>query len=358
VLLTSVAAFGFPAVAVAVASALHLGPEPPTTPFAGALPTATDANPAPAQGEDADGDGLDDALEAEIARRHAPRYRFTARDPNGPDCLQNQDEEHFPMSVARFLAGLERGAFEVRGQGKVQTGAPGHFEERKVVGYPSFLAGDPPGEAPLYTHVYPGVEGEAFVEYWVWYGYDRAQAAVVGVDVPLGDHRGDWEHSAYRVSLDPPRVLEGYYYGHALCLLVPREDMTFVDGEHPEVFVGQGKHASYPAPVWVPSTFLGPLVHHHDLANGLGPTWDAWKGTLVDLGERDRPRPAVASWQGFQGRWGPDGTELFGLGIGTSPTGPTAKTSWGNNYEGTPWREHVLGRGGEVLERRPDQPGS
>ena len=330
---------------------VHHAPEPALAPWEGALPAAVDPQAAPAAGADADGDGLDDALEAALARRFAPRYRFTARDPAGPASAQNRDERFFPMSVARFLAGLEAGLWEVAERGRVRAEGPGRFEDARVLGFPSRLVGDPVGQAPVYTHVYPSeVAGEAFCEYWVFYGYDRAEARVLGALVPLGDHRGDWEHTAYRVALDPPRLLEGYYYGHARCLLVPREDLERVEGEHPVVYVSQGKHAAYPAPCVLDSVPLPAwLVQHHDVANGRGPVWDAWRGPVIDLGERGRPSAAAADWLAFAGRWGPDGVAIGPLEIGTSPTGPCMKWSWGANGAGVPWREGLAGQGGRLL---------
>lgn len=344
---------------VAVASLqTQQGPEPELSPFSGPLPADATALPAAKAGQDLDGDGLDDALEAAVARRHAPRYRFGAKDPSGPDCPQNLDEVYLPMSVGRFLACLKAGVYRLRDGSTVRAPQGGRFEERTVVNFPSRLGGDPLGKAPVYSHVYPGSnEGEVFCEYWVFYPYDRAGAVVLGMDVQLGDHRGDWEHTAYRISLDPPRVLEGYYYGHDFCLLVPREDLELVDGEHPTVYVSQGKHASYPGACFLATTgFPGWMVDHHDVANGRGPVWDSWRGPIVDLGEKERPSPAARSWLSFMGRWGPDGWEALGLAIGTSPTGPAAKVSWGThgkakNGPGVNWRKHVERRGGKLLPK-------
>jgi Vacuolar protein sorting-associated protein 62 len=341
----------FPLVTLIGGQAMLRGAEPAVSAFDGAPPQVADEEPPMLAGHDADGDGLDDALEAALARRHAPRYLFAAYDPDGPDCPQNWEERAFPMSVARFLAGLEAGVYQVHGRGAVRAQQPGHFGEERVTGYSSGMSGDPPGQAPVYTHVYPGAPGEAFVEYWVFYAHDFAEAEVLGLRTSWGDHRGDWEHSAYRVSLDPPRVLEGFYYGHAKCLVVSRDDLELTldaDGhEHPAVYVSQGKHASYPVACWI-ATLAAPqwLIGHHDFANGQGARWDAWTGAVIDLGEAAQPR---TPWLEFLGRWGPDGVKVGPLDIGLSPTGPLAKWSWGNNGQGTPWREHLADREGQLL---------
>ncbi|MGE0707775.1 MAG: Vps62-related protein [Planctomycetota bacterium] len=329
---------------------LQHGPEPSLSDWSSAVPAAVESSAAPTAGADEDGDGLDDALEVEVARRHAPRLRFAARDPLAPSCVQNQDERYFPMSVAGFLACLDAGVWRLD-RGVVSTGGPGRIEEAAVSGFPSRVVGDPVGEAPLYTHVSPtDAPGELLVEYWVFYGFDVADGGFLGVSVSWGDHRGDWEHTAYRVALDPPRVLEGFYFGHDRGLAVPGEDLEVVEGLHPVVYVSQGKHASYPAACRVASTvFPGWVVQHQDVANGLGPRWDTWRGRLVDLGERGKPRPEVARWFPFLGRWGQDGLVVGTLEVGTSATGPAAKPEWGKSAGGRPWREALRELGGTLL---------
>ncbi len=331
------------------AASVHLlqaGAEPVLAPHAGPLPVMPDTLEALRAGEDLDGDGLDDGLEGALARHHAPCYRFNAADPAAGSGAQSRDEEFFPGSVAAFLTSLELGVWQV--DGETLSGAPGVFalDQPRLLGYPSGLSGQPLGTAPVYTHVYPVGLDRAVCEYWIFYPYDRADARLLGVSVPWGDHRGDWEHTAFRVRLEPPEIEHGYYYGHARCLLVPGQDLELVDGSHPVVYVSQGKHASYPRACQLATTGLpGFLLAHDDVANGRGPSWQSWQGPLIDLGERDAPRAGAARWLAFAGRWGPDGFQLGGLDIGLSPTGPAAKRSWGNHGPGQPWREAVEARG-------------
>ena len=170
----------------------------------------------------------------------------------------------------------------------------GSFDEEAVRGFPSGLAGDPLGSAPVYTHVYPGEAGEVYLEYWLFYGHDRAGARFLGVEVPYGGHRGDWEHVAYRVRVEPPELLAGFYYGHDRCIVVAAEDLEVTAETHPVVYVSQGKHASYPAACVVPTTPLPRwLVAHDDVANGRGPAWDSWTTRLLDLGELEHYRKKI-----------------------------------------------------------------
>ncbi|MBI4575080.1 MAG: Vps62-related protein [Planctomycetes bacterium] len=349
------------AAAAACLVRLHRGgDEPRVVPWEGPVPGDAEAVEEAAAravaGVDGDGDGLDDGLEAEVARRHAPCFRFAGRDPAGPDSPQNRDEDYYPMSVARFLACLDAGVYRVRGVA-VRAERPGRFEATHVSGFPSRLSGDPPGTAPVYAHVYPAsAAGEAWCEYWLFYAHDRAGAEVLGRVTSRADHRGDWEHVAFRVALDPARVLEGHYYGHGRSTVLGPDEVERLEETHPVVYVSQGKHASYPAACWGPALPRVPgwLVRHHDVANGRGPAWEAWRGAVVDLGERGRPSRAAARWLAFQGRWGPDRIELgvLGLGavrVGDSPTGPTAKSSWGRHEGGTPWPRFVRERGLRML---------
>jgi hypothetical protein len=260
------------------------------------------------------------------------------------------------------------------------------------------MVGDPPGEAPLYIHVYEDSRqrrvaedgsGEllAYVEYWVFYPMDRCEPVVLGSQMQGEDdrfgHRSDWEHTTYRVrvQLGPGgawagAVLEeGYYFGHDKRLVVTPEELQTVDG-HPVVFVSQGKHASYP----VPGRFgLVPLpaflAEHTDVFRGNGVRVDTWKGPLVDMEAPPESElalevwkkiapPELADWTRFPGRWGPDRiarVELFGttIALGNSPSAPRAKSTWcdfGGRGNYTPWRDYVSDHAGGRLTLFDEEP--
>ena len=114
------------------------------------------------------------------------------------------------------------------------------------------------------------------------------------------------------------------------------------------VYVSQGKHASFPTACTM-NTIPGVaswFVDHIDWSNGEGALWDSWKSPIVDLGELERPSPAAKAWLGFKGRWGPDRILVLGVEIGGSPTGPGAKSSWGNNGSGIAWGDVDVERTG------------
>ena len=377
-----------------------------------AAATSSAAAPAPPR------DPLDLANRQEIARTFAPRLRFNAWYDDGNGAPQNRNEDHFPMGVASFLREARGRAARVVVQGSHRD-APSENEVRsfpdatqfgvdRLTGYPREMAGDPPGDAPLYVHVYDDVplralapdgsgQLDVWVDYWVFYPYDRAEARILSV-IPLTGpadligHRSDWEHVQFkgRVTYGPGSVLvpgtaellEGYYYGHGSGIFVPGPELERLDeqgrpdprGTHPVVYVAQGKHASYPqaghwpGPGGVPTW----LAQYTDFFRGNGVVVDAWRGPLFDLDDPAAEPAEFASpelqaivaaspvslsdWTAYQGRWGPDElaiTTPFGrFGTG-SPRGPTGGRRDWHDFGGRgalePWADVKANHGGLVV---------
>ena len=338
---------------------------------------------------------LTPALRAEIARAFAPQLRFNGYHDDGNRARQNRHEDFFPMSVAGFLRELASGRARVLVQPS-SGHAPGESEARpfsdtprlepqRLNGYPRFMVGDPPGAAPLYVHVYedpalralgPDGAGEltVYVEYWVFYAYDRSEARILGISFSgardLLGHRADWEHTSFRarVRLDPGYVFaggaleEGVFAGHGHRWLADGPELERVDdagqpdpaGTHPVVYVSQGKHASFPqAGHWTDGNFPAWLADFTDFFRGNGVVIDGWRVPLPDLtdpaalaAEFSPPEwqalvaaspvapVLVPDWTAWWGHFGPDLTILRLAGstvwIGLSPTGPRQKSTWGS----------------------------
>ena len=335
--------------------------------------------------------GLTPALEDEIARTFAPQLRFNAYHNDGNTSKQNRNEDYFPMSVLRFLKEIDSGQARVAIQ-ESQGAQPAISEVRTttkrpvfklihLADYPKRMVGDPPGAAPLYVEVYedpalrnqaPDGSGEltAYIEYWVFYAHDRAEARVLlfntgGRFDPIG-HRADWEHTSFkvRVKLGPGGVVtggaieEGVFYGHNKAFLAFPPQLTLLDdngvpdpqGTHVAVFIAQGKHASYPeAGHWTDHAVPGWLAKHTDFFRGNGVWVDSWRGRLINLDEAstndaefDPPEfqslqqgsnaPLLPDWTEYTGKWGPDLSLFNALGItitvGLSPTGPKRKSTF------------------------------
>ncbi|MBI4616817.1 MAG: hypothetical protein HY720_24605 [Planctomycetes bacterium] len=242
-------------------------------------------------------------------------------------------------------------------------------DEVYLDGWSLYLPGDPPGKAPAYTHVYPissatrpdGSRRETYgIEYWLFYPQDYA--GVLNLDrfglelraISVGSHRGDWEHSAFEVE----RIVDlsgretrlahvrAVYYGHDRSIAVPAAKLGLVDdagrpgapgATHPRVFIAWGKHASFPAAgVWVNSA-----PGYDDQFHGSGAVMRTWRSGLVDLGEKDAPRPAC-EWTRYRGNWGPD---ILLFGLGSSPRGPAIAGSWGKLSAGLRYDEWVATAG-------------
>ncbi len=332
---------------------------------------------------------VDAATRLEIARAFAPRLRFNAWHDGAPDSPQNMNEDHFPMGVASFLREVVSGKPRIVVQRSreaepavseiVPTETSPAFGKHALSGFPMEMVGDPPGEAPTYVHVYEDKDARAIaadgsgevvvhVEYWHFYAFDRADADVILLGT-FGSHRGDWEHTSFRIrvrleaggAFASGELLAGHYYSHGGGVAIGADAMERVDdagdpapdGRHPVVYVAQGKHASYPQagfmhghdplPLWV--------ADHHDVFHGNGVVVDAWRGRLFDLedpaaapDELAPPELAVVNaasthpvddWTRFPGRWGPDffGVKIPLLGRATalsSPIGPNPKPNYGD----------------------------
>lgn len=357
-------------------------------------PPATPAPPAspPAVATLGPGGALTPAFRLAVAREFSPRLRFNGYHNDGNPSAQNRSEDFFPMGLRTFFRRLENGQAHVLVQGSSGSSA-GVSAVQTFIGaatfgadtfgpYPRDMVGDAPGAAPIYIHVYedPAARSLAadgsgelvvFAEYWLFYAADRAEVSFFGLVTAgpndLFGHRGDWEHTSYRVRLrfGPGSVLhggtieEGYYYGHgfgnrvgpALIEVVNDAGQPDPSGTHPVVYIAQGKHASYPqAGHWTQVPLPVTIADHTDFFRGNGVVVDSWGGQFFDLedvagqaAEFSSPEFQAISarspinhldWTLYDGRWGPDNVSITiggqQLGLGVSPTGPKAKSSYGD----------------------------
>jgi hypothetical protein len=225
------------------------------------------AQPAALASGDQDRDGIDDALETDLARRFAPIV-----------ILDREDRDR-PASVEWLL---ER-------EPSALGAAPAAFQE-------ATRRGDPDPDAwPCYVRVYPRVDGGINLQYWFLYAHNDGPG--------IFDHDTDWEHVTVR--LDPQRQPVGLY-------LAAHEDNApgvhrrwsnlRTEGDHPVILSARGTHAAYARRddlLWFESAADCPSLE------GCGdPVWRTWLGAgLVQLGE---PRaPALAGpLADHPGRWG------------------------------------------------------
>jgi hypothetical protein len=319
------------------------------------------------------------ATPADLARLHAPAFRFNAWVPNDSS-PHNKSEDYFPMSVARFLDEIASGSARVATK-EAEGATPGINEvqsfsskvvvdEDKIDGYPKLMAGDEPGTSPIYAHVYedtsrkvknPDGSGEDyfFIEYWVFYPQDVAKIRVTALTLRFGGHRSDWEHLTVGAALvyGPggaflrSEVRQGLYYGHNDKFAVEKSELELVDdqgrtdpqGTHVVVYIALGKHAAYPEPgVWRNRFGAPPLVGEDDVFRGNGVEWRAWTTPVHDLEGPPTPEftppvfalllstklatTGLVDWREYKGHWGPDKAVPL-IPITASPKGPRAKPS-------------------------------
>ncbi|MEZ0229141.1 MAG: Vps62-related protein [Planctomycetota bacterium] len=282
----------------------------------------------------------------DLAKRHAPIYRFNAWQPNDTSA-QNRSEDFFPQSVVRYFD--ELATKKARVATRLASGAtPGENAvlpftgtvklDRSVIhGVPKRMSGDEPGAAPIYVHAFEDTsrrvrkadgsgEDLLHVEYWLFYPNDLALVSVRGLSGALafGGHRGDWESTSFAIAalygpggaFKGSEVRKGYYNGHGDKHRVARAELE-LDDEHPAVYVSIGKHASFPEPgKWLDRFGLAPVIGFDEFFLGNGFEWRAEIAPLVNLdgpsSNEFAPPSFIAipspfgDWRDFPGGWGSD----------------------------------------------------
>ncbi len=315
----------------------------------------------------------------DLARLHAPLYRFNAFAP-GDSSPGNKSEDYFPMSVGGWLHQLRSGRARVvtrESNGKT----PGVNQTRPLVRkieiakdairhVPARMAGDAPGEAPVYFHVFDegkmtakdgSSEERLVIQYWLFYGQDASRDRVTNVGfgpkLDLAGHVGDWEQMSIALSVLRGKggayirteIRRAYYTAHGAPRSVEKGDFQLVDGTHPVVYVAAGKHASYPEPGWWKDpNHYAPWIIHDEFFLGNGYQWRSWEKPLR-IYDLDGPATLYVQngfdWRSYTGTFGDDRDLTIPLigktfPTGQSPRAPKLQSSYGDlARKATPWRE-------------------
>jgi hypothetical protein len=155
--------------------------------------------------------------------------------------------------------------------------------------YPlSAVAGGVPA---AYGRAVPARGGGAWLQYWLFYGYQDQDRGIVRA----GRHEGDWELVQFRVS-DGGRPLEAIYAQHSGAERCGFDTVTRRGGR-PLVFAAHGSHASYLRPGTRDRMWPDP----NDEADGRGAVVSP---RLVEItrGSPDWMRRS-APWGGSRARW-------------------------------------------------------
>ncbi len=285
-------------------------------------------HPPAATAADANGNGIDEAIEEALLSRYAPVvilapgeralpanvdwYLARVRlDPPGPaDESAPGDRPELRVTQASLLGHVEL-AVRVVGRGMARlrpnlAARPGSADPRDWI---------------VYGHVYAGRDGGLLVQYWFFYPFNDFHV--------LFDHEGDWEHVTVRLDAQL-KPLGAWYARHAWS--APGRWFEWGEleheGEHPVVLSARGSHASYGEAadvLWWDRTCDTRIPGE---AKRFGcrvwRTGDAATGGIVNTGRRDRPRPR-AGFVSWPGEWGTEG--WFGRETG-GPPGPAYQAGW------------------------------
>lgn len=327
--------------------------EPPLSAEAAAPSAAT-------WGSDADGDGIDDGVEWELANRYAPilympnlisrsEAAYVDGDWTRPATVQwylprtrmrmhhnNCDDhpvlEHLEVNTTNLLQQAHRRF--VLGWSGCNHVSPviysdstwhedDHFFLQAVdddLTHPGLLD---PAQWETYAHVYRNKYGGINVQYWFFYAYNDFFGSF--------NHEGDWEHVTLRLDANHD-VTWAHFSAHGALKGHAPGALTW-SGTHPYVWVADGSHANYPsAQVCNSTTHNGvpeecwtySFMRWFTWSGGRG-TEAGWQGAgLINVGEARRTLPG-GEWVRYSGTWGEQGN----INGTSGPRGPAyQKTHW------------------------------
>ena len=241
--------------------------------------------PRPLAYDDADRDGLPDALEEALAARYAPAVVLAPGESKRPASTRWLLARIAPpgMSAAEVGRALLTGQLRLGGADFSDEVRAGSADARDWV---------------TYVHVYPRVDGGINVQYWFFYPYNQA---------PLFfDHEGDWEHVTVVLSTSgAPRAVYFSEHGNNNPGVYRSWDRVRKLGDHPIVLSARGTHASYPDQASV--AWFDYVSECRGVDACADPVWRTWEaGGLANVGER-----GAASGEGevlaYGGGWGGGG---------------------------------------------------
>jgi len=280
---------------------------------------------------DGDHDGLDDALEMQLAEQYAPIFYFEKEEQVFPVAVEyhlananlNRSDEGTPHLLVVNPSPEQLGAYTSIGQNYYLDNTVGTIEDRRIIeDYREYA--EQHGYT-VYSHVFPS-GAETVIQYWCFYAFNEG---------PLNTHEGDWE--MVQIVLDANGTArEAMYSQHLSGQRAPWSDVK-KSGDHPHVFVARGSHANY--------------FRHYQGMTGLasdrvgknGMVLEPGQYTLALLGERSAGNhPAGQNWLDFAGRWGDFGSDQDEVRGKRGPPGPAYRED-GEMWAGTDWGRSLPG---------------
>lgn len=316
----------------------------------------------PLPAADLDLDGIDDALEDEIAARFAPYYRLfpnwdASKNGNDVNPGSGTSDEYQPSSFDWFLI-----RSELKVDGNVVKVAPTMQDllnqtdnDGQSSGLRSVTDGDfklnlrdhisesykwgDLATAKCYVRVRRasvGLSGEGYEGYYVTYIFFFPYS---GERNGMNGHEGDTEHVTVCVTANGRDIIRVFFDSHGerdgSHWYGPQEVHYMPGTKRIIVYSASHSHASYPfsladrSPTFESGWDRSSVRPHDHTADG-GDEWDTLPD-LVNVGEKNHPLNGQV-WIQFCGRIGDQVGELGGIAGGASPFSPAYKDMWDDEY--------------------------
>ncbi len=268
--------------------------------------------------QDSDGDGIEDADEADLIQTYAPYLYF------------HPDEEYFPVSVEFALdnSGLLRyndsgppiqvdpnptaasiAAYNAWADPETNPGDVYYLSSTlgSILDDSGILAEYQTGgyTDTVYAHV--TTDGAlTVVQYWFFYAFNPGR---------WNHHQGDWEMIQVELSGESPEGVAYSQHQHGQRM---SWGSAHKEGDHPKTYVARGSHSNYPRP------YQGRLGIAGDEVSDQGDVWLPTDYTLVNVGELASPSPGN-EWLAFAGLWGDFSLEAYARAE-AGPPGPAFRS--------------------------------
>jgi hypothetical protein len=301
--------------------------------------------------EDADADGLPDAIEDSLAERFAPIVYHGERETSFPVSVEwwlerthlgTTESTSWPNRGRRVVTGPLRQT-QLLNQtaviGEVAVSSSGTRSRGKRLSF--FLEDLPqaarsrtvdPGLWVTYVHSYPNEMGGVTIQYWRAYAWNDARFAGLNVG-----HGGDWEAIAVHLDarLQPSRTAFLDHTG-----IVDGGASVQWEGTHPLVWSEEGGHSSNADSRQSRS---GKWIRHPTWTDAIVTHWDGTplgrSGGLRNVGEKTHPRNGQVFVQ-YSGLWGSPG----GLFMTSGYWGPAFNETGARCADGAPAYSSYLRR--------------
>lgn len=277
---------------------------------------------------DADGDGIPDMWEDKLAAKFAPEVHLA---PQAQDWTRPASVEWYLARVHMRFEHDDCGDCQVLAVGAVtqdnmwqqshrgknwrcahRGGASSSANASNFFLQPpddDVHAGAPASQWRTYVHV-RRTDGGYDLQYWFFFPYNDSVGSF--------NHEGDWEHITVRTD-GAGEFASAWFAQHEGGRRYLPAALTFVGDTHPQVWIADGSHASYPR---VGSFDIPGVPAFDDHTYRGGPIWQTWTN-WVNVGEKDQPR-AGQHFIRYGGRWGEHGT----TSVTTGPRGPSFQDAW------------------------------